>query len=116
STLLAATVLLIPRPHRSAPLVRVRVATVAMAAVSVVGLFLLAWRLTTHRATELRVQPTAAVGPLLRVATYNVHHGFDATWRYDPESIARAIERGGADIVALQEVPAGLSFAYGTDL
>lgn len=43
----------------------------------------------------------------VRVATYNVH-GFVGTDRvYDPERIARVIERAQADIVALQEVDFG---------
>lgn len=53
---------------------------------------------------------------IVRVATYNVHYGFDERWRYDPERIARTIEESEADVVALQEVPAGVLAAHGTDL
>jgi endonuclease/exonuclease/phosphatase family metal-dependent hydrolase len=52
----------------------------------------------------------------LRVATYNVHYGFNGEWRYDPEAIARVLESSGADVIVLQEVPVGLPAAYGTDL
>jgi endonuclease/exonuclease/phosphatase family metal-dependent hydrolase len=115
-TLLTVTVLLIPRPNRSASILRGRSAGISLAAVTVVALSALAWRVTRPPATELRFTNVGEPRTSLHVATYNVHHGFDASWRYDPESIARAIERSGADVVALQEVPAGLSFAYGTDL
>ncbi len=43
----------------------------------------------------------------LRVATYNIHQGFDLYGRHDLEGIALAIEESQAQVVALQEVPRG---------
>ena len=43
----------------------------------------------------------------LRVATYNIHQGFDLHGRHDLEGIAEVIEDSQAPIVALQEVPRG---------
>ena len=43
----------------------------------------------------------------LRVATYNIHQGFDLYGRHDLEGIALAIEETQAEVVALQEVPRG---------
>lgn len=43
----------------------------------------------------------------VRVATYNIHQGFDLYGRHDLEGIAQAIEESQAQVVALQEVPRG---------
>lgn len=43
----------------------------------------------------------------LRVATYNIHQGFDLYGWHDLEGIAQAIEDAQPRIVALQEVPRG---------
>ncbi|MDE2892297.1 MAG: endonuclease/exonuclease/phosphatase family protein [Chloroflexota bacterium] len=43
----------------------------------------------------------------LRVATYNIHQGFDLYGRHDLEGIALAIEEAQVEVVALQEVPRG---------
>jgi endonuclease/exonuclease/phosphatase family metal-dependent hydrolase len=53
--------------------------------------------------------PAAAAEPHapdreLSVATYNIHHGAGVDDRLDLERIAREIERGGADVIGLQEV------------
>ena len=40
----------------------------------------------------------------LTVAAYNIHYGADVDERLDLERIAREIERGGADVIGLQEV------------
>jgi endonuclease/exonuclease/phosphatase family metal-dependent hydrolase len=40
----------------------------------------------------------------VEVAAYNIHHGAGVDERLDLERIAREIERGGADVVGLQEV------------
>jgi endonuclease/exonuclease/phosphatase family metal-dependent hydrolase len=42
--------------------------------------------------------------PRLSVATYNIHHGAGTDDRLDLERIAAEIERGGAEVVGLQEV------------
>ena len=50
-----------------------------------------------------------------RVATYNIHYGYDGNWRFSLEEQARTIEQSGADIVMLQEVDAGRITSYGVD-
>lgn len=70
------------------------------------GLFFLA---TTAVCAALAAIPGSAVaaGPPDRefsAATYNIHHGAGVDDRLDLERIAQEIERGGADIVGLQEV------------
>ncbi len=45
-------------------------------------------------------------GPV-RVMDYNIHQGFNIKGYLDLESIARLIERSGADVVSLQEVSRG---------
>jgi endonuclease/exonuclease/phosphatase family metal-dependent hydrolase len=115
--LLEVALVLIPRPNRSAPLLRRRAAllygtTATIVAVSAVAVLLASEPRAVSRAlSAAHTEPT-----LLRVATYNVHGGFSEDWRYDPESIARGVERTNSDVVALQELPAGTPFAYGTDL
>ncbi len=70
--------------------------------------FLLVWLLA---AAAVAVTPAAAVaqkprapGREVTVATYNIHHGAGVDDRLDLERIASEIERGGAQIVGLQEV------------
>ncbi len=68
----------------------------------------------------------AAAGPMpvylrpsgapVRVMTYNVHSAFNVAGRQDPEGIARVIEVGSADLVALQEVSRGWLVDGSTDL
>ncbi len=63
------------------------------------------------------VQPTEtpAASASLRVATYNLNHGYDETGRYQLALIARSVEVSQADIVILQEVDAGSPISYGID-
>lgn len=56
------------------------------------------------------------VSPPVRIMTYNIHSGFGAAGRHDPEAIARVIEDSGAGIVALQEVSRVRLLDGGTDL
>jgi endonuclease/exonuclease/phosphatase family metal-dependent hydrolase len=49
---------------------------------------------------------TYAEGPV-RMMDYNIHQGFNIKGFLDLESIARVIERSGADVVCLQEVSRG---------
>jgi endonuclease/exonuclease/phosphatase family metal-dependent hydrolase len=53
-------------------------------------------------------------GPL-HVGTYNMHYGYNTTWRLTLEEIARTIEESGADVVMLQEVDACRITSYGVD-
>ena len=82
-------------------------------AVATVGAVAAAAALVTFAPGPVRRVPE---GDALIVATYNVHYGFSEQWRHDPEATARAIEATGADVIALQEVTAGLPAAYGVDL
>ena len=67
----------------------------------------------------ISVWPRSASPPLdsatLRIATYNIHYGYDGSWRFTLEEMARAIEESRADVVALQEVDAGRMTSYGVD-
>lgn len=54
-------------------------------------------------------------GQTVRVATYNIHYGYDSDWAYSLDEQARAIENSRADIVFLQEVDAGRATSYGVD-
>ena len=51
----------------------------------------------------------------LRVATYNIHYGYDTEWVHSLEEQARAIEESRADIVLMQEVDAGRITSFGVD-
>ncbi len=105
--LLACVVLLLPRPL---PAPRRHVREPALLAALAV---LLAAGLVTR---EQHGPPSDARTPTLGVATFNIHLGFSQDWRFDPARIAHTIGASGADLVALQEAPAGLLIAYGVDL
>jgi len=51
----------------------------------------------------------------LRLATYNIHYGYDDDWHTTMEDIARTIEREGVDVIALQEVDTGRMTSYCAD-
>jgi endonuclease/exonuclease/phosphatase family metal-dependent hydrolase len=51
----------------------------------------------------------------LRVATYNIHYGYDAYWHLSLEDIARTIEANGVHVIALQEVDRGRLTSYSLD-
>ncbi|HUH12806.1 MAG TPA: hypothetical protein VMK65_06830, partial [Longimicrobiales bacterium] len=114
--LLAGTLLLLPRPDAAPPLAP-GPAAVLLPLGATAAAVALAWVLA---GVDVRMEPTdapaAGEAEGLAVASYNVHLGFDEAWRYDPEAIALALERSGADVMGLQEVPAGLPFVYGVDL
>lgn len=109
SGLLIIGLVFTPRPNPSRARSRRRLPLVAA------GIVLLALGVRLNwRGEPAPILPSAA--RTFRVATYNVHYGFDGAWRYDPEAIARALEASAADVIVLQEVPAGMPAAYGTDL
>ncbi len=58
----------------------------------------------------------SAPGTPGRVMTFNIHSAFSREGRLDPEEIARVIEAGGADVVALQEVSRGWLIDGSVDL
>lgn len=51
----------------------------------------------------------------MRVATYNIHGGFDEFYNQTLEDIARTIQQSGANVVLLQEVDAGRITSFGVD-
>ncbi len=51
----------------------------------------------------------------LRLATYNIHYGYDDDWHTTLEDIARTIENEGIDVIALQEVDTGRMTSYCAD-
>ncbi|MBC7872230.1 MAG: endonuclease/exonuclease/phosphatase family protein [Chitinophagaceae bacterium] len=52
---------------------------------------------------------------LVRIATYNVHAGYNEFWHFDLEATARAIQQSGANVVLLQEVETGRLTSFGVD-
>ncbi len=61
-----------------------------------------------------RPSPPEARG-FLRIATYNIHYGYDTCWHLSLEEQAQAIAAAGADIVMLQEVDTGRPTSYMVD-
>lgn len=55
------------------------------------------------------------VATTIRMGTYNIHYGYNTTWKFSLEEMAKAIEESGADVVALQEVDAGRITSYSVD-
>jgi endonuclease/exonuclease/phosphatase family metal-dependent hydrolase len=51
----------------------------------------------------------------LRIATYNIHYGYDDAWHFTLEQMAKAIAENDCDVVALQEVDTGRMTSYGVD-
>jgi len=60
-------------------------------------------------------QAPAATGGTVRIATYNVHYGYDTDWHLSLEKQAQTIEDSGAGIVMLQEVDTGRPTSYMID-
>ncbi len=54
-------------------------------------------------------------GAGLRVATYNIHYGFDADWRFNLQAMADLIEANEVDVIALQEVDTGRLTSFAVD-
>lgn len=63
-----------------------------------------------------RPQTAASAAAGLRVATYNVHQGFDAAGVPAMQRISRELRSLDADVIALQEVGRGWDFLGGADL
>ncbi len=51
----------------------------------------------------------------MRVATYNIHGGYDEFYNSDLEAVAHAIQESGANVVLMQEVDAGRLSSFGVD-
>jgi endonuclease/exonuclease/phosphatase family metal-dependent hydrolase len=67
---------------------------------------ILAWPRTPHRPVQ---------GVALRLATYNIHYGYDTDWHLSLEAQAQTIEAAGADMIMLQEVDTGRPTSYMID-
>ncbi len=59
--------------------------------------------------------PAPAPADSFRVATYNIHYGYDTFWHLSLEAQAQTIEASGADVVMLQEVDTGRPTSYMID-
>lgn len=59
--------------------------------------------------------PDAPADETLRLATYNIHYGFDTHWTFNLEEIAKTIETEGVDVAVLQEVDAGRITSFSVD-
>jgi endonuclease/exonuclease/phosphatase family metal-dependent hydrolase len=51
----------------------------------------------------------------MRIATYNIHYGYDDVWHFTLEDIASTIAKEGASVVVMQEVDTGRITSYGVD-
>jgi len=51
----------------------------------------------------------------IRVATYNIHYGYDDDWHFTLDKIAQTIEMNDCDVVAMQEVDTGRMTSYLVD-
>lgn len=51
----------------------------------------------------------------MRLATWNIHYGYDDVWHTTLPEIAQAIEASGVDAIAIQEVDAGRMTSYSAD-
>ncbi len=61
-------------------------------------------------------QPTEPLpGDRIRLASYNIHYGYDDDWHTTLEDIARTIESEDVDVIALQEVDTGRMTSYSVD-
>ena len=109
---LAIVLLLLPKPGRRIPAPQLQTEMTRRIAW---GAGALALGVTLVFALPRPAPDRAARRDSLRVATYNIHYGYDTHWRYSLEEQARAIEESGADIVVLQEVDAGRITSYGVD-
>lgn len=62
-----------------------------------------------------RDRPAPEMADSFRVATYNIHYGYDTFWRLSLEAQAQTIESSGVDVVMLQEVDTGRPTSYMID-
>ncbi|MEW6568863.1 MAG: endonuclease/exonuclease/phosphatase family protein [Chloroflexota bacterium] len=51
----------------------------------------------------------------IRLATYNIHYGYDVDWHFNLDQMAEAIEAEAVDVIALQEVDTGRLTSYAVD-
>ncbi|MYE06654.1 MAG: hypothetical protein F4Y04_05440 [Chloroflexi bacterium] len=90
-------------PERATPSIRKWRREAALTALATLLLLLPLYQFLTWRAPE---SPPANAAPF-RVATYNIHQGFDLYGMPGLERIADALESEHPHVIALQEVPRG---------
>lgn len=83
------------------------------AALSLAGIILVG--LTCALLTRVMPLSDAPADGTLRLATYNIHYGFDSDWVFNLEEMAETIEAAGVDVIVLQEVDAGRITSFGVD-
>jgi endonuclease/exonuclease/phosphatase family metal-dependent hydrolase len=83
-----------------------RAPALLLAAVALIVTIAAAWPVPTDPLPE---------SGTLRLATYNMHYGYDDIWHLTLEEQARLIEDNGLDVVALQEVDTGRLTSYAVD-
>ena len=90
------------------PAARLRVSAGAVAggAAAVLLATVLVWPRTPDDQVDVRA---------LRLATYNIHYGYDETWGFNLAEQAEAIRGEGVDLIALQEVDTGRMTSYMAD-
>jgi endonuclease/exonuclease/phosphatase family metal-dependent hydrolase len=61
-------------------------------------------------------QPPASLpNQTLRLATWNIHYGYDDEWHTNLQEMATVITAEGVDVIAMQEVDAGRMTSYSSD-
>jgi endonuclease/exonuclease/phosphatase family metal-dependent hydrolase len=80
-------------------------AIVAGASAVLIAVFL-AWPAPIHTDLDVRA---------VRIATYNIHYGFDERWGFNLDAQAEAIRHAGVDVIALQEVDTGRMTSFMAD-
>ena len=65
----------------------------------------------------VRPQPVESLSESgeIRIASYNIHYGYDRAWHFTLDDIARTIEQERVDVIALQEVDTGRLTSYAVD-
>jgi endonuclease/exonuclease/phosphatase family metal-dependent hydrolase len=85
--------------------------------VGLVGVVLVAWLASRPaglaRPIDPQVQPGTA--PTLRLATYNIHYGYDGPWHLSLARQAETLAALQADVIALQEVDTGRITSFNID-
>jgi endonuclease/exonuclease/phosphatase family metal-dependent hydrolase len=76
----------------------------------VLGLLLVGWL-----AWPVHPPEPPAGAATLRLATYNIHYGYDGPWRLSLARQADTLAAAGVDVVALQEVDTGRITSYSMD-
>jgi hypothetical protein len=76
----------------------------------VLGLLLVGWL-----AGPVPPPEPPAQAETLRLATYNIHYGYDGPWHLSLARQAETLEAAGVEVVALQEVDTGRITSYSID-